>query len=285
MTSPLRFLDDTHFELAGHRFEFADTFDNVEPSSALSPFVLKTRRQLDNYVELLAGRGVRNVVELGIDRGGSAIFLDKLLQPHRLVAVDLRAAPPPALEHYLQAPGRKDVIRAHYGVDQSDKARLGAILDEAFGDEPIDLLIDDASHVYGPTVASFEAIFPRLREGALYVVEDWDAFHMVSDALSKALADPTHPAWEAFKRRLIATGLQPKPTLELGRFAMEATLLAAGTRDLVREVRVRHNWIVLERGAAPIDRATVSLDDLAVDSFRVLRPREETVEGLFGRKP
>jgi len=282
MASPLRFLDETHFEIDGHRFEFADPFENVAASSPEAPFVLKTRRQLDNYVELLAGRSVRNVVELGIDRGGSAIFLDKLLRPQRLVAVDLRAVPPPALEHYLQAPGRKDVIRAHYGVDQSDKARLGAILDEAFGDEPIDLVIDDASHVYGPTVASFEAIFPRLREGALYVVEDWDAFHMLSEGFAKALADPAHPAHEAFKQQVTAKGLPQKPTRELGRFAMEATLLAAGTRDLVREVRVRHNWIVLERGAAPIDRATANLDDLAVDRFRVLRPRDETVEGLFG---
>jgi cephalosporin hydroxylase len=281
MTSPLRFIDDTHFELDGHRFEFADPFENVAPSSPEAPFVLKTRRQLDNYVELLAGRSVRNVVELGIDRGGSAIFLDKLLRPQRLVAVDLRAVPPPALERYLETPGHKDVIRAHYGVDQSDKARLAAILDEAFGDEPIDLVIDDASHVYGPTIASFEAIFPRLREGALYIVEDWDALHMLAEGFSKAISDPAHPAHEAFKRRVAATGLQPKPALELGRFAMEATLLAAGTRDLVREVRVRHNWIVLERGAASIERATANLDALAVDRFRVLRPREETVESVF----
>ena len=47
--------------------------------------------------------------------------------------------------------------------------------------------------------------------------------------LSKALADPTHPAWEAFKRRLIATGLQPKPTLELGRFGITEDQITAGT--------------------------------------------------------
>jgi hypothetical protein len=49
------------------------------------------------------------------------------------------------------------------------------------------------------------------------------------------------------------------PVLELGRFAMEAVLMAAGTRDVVREVRVRENWIILERGSAPIDAATATV--------------------------
>ena len=39
--------------------------------------------------------------------------------------------------------------------------------------EPLDLVIDDASHLYGPTMASFEVLFPRLRPGGLYVIEDW----------------------------------------------------------------------------------------------------------------
>ncbi len=39
--------------------------------------------------------------------------------------------------------------------------------------EPIDVVIDDASHLYEPTRASFETLFPLLRPGGLYLIEDW----------------------------------------------------------------------------------------------------------------
>jgi hypothetical protein len=42
---------------------------------------------------------------------------------------------------------------------------------------PLDLVIDDASHIYGPTKASFQALFPLLRPGGLYLIEDWAWAH------------------------------------------------------------------------------------------------------------
>jgi hypothetical protein len=38
---------------------------------------------------------------------------------------------------------------------------------------PLDLIIDDASHMYGLTKTSFETLFPLLRPGGLYIIEDW----------------------------------------------------------------------------------------------------------------
>jgi hypothetical protein len=125
-------------------------------------------------------------------------------------------------------------------------------------------------------------IFPRLRPGALYIVEDWDAAHLFAARLQEILADPAHPqhaamvAMERANHPLFNPVKSEAPVLELGRFAMEAVLMAAGTRDVVREVRVRENWIILERGSAPIDAATARLEKLACDRFRVLRPLEET---------
>ena len=52
-------------------------------------------------------------------------------------------------------------------------ARLAEIVDEAFGDEPLDLVVDDCSHRYKPSRASFNELFPRLRPGGVYVIEDW----------------------------------------------------------------------------------------------------------------
>ena len=187
----IRFLDDTHFELDGFTFEHGFR-DDIESMPAVTPFVMKHRYQIECYEKVLAGHNARNVVELGIHRGGSAIFLDRLLRPRRLVAVDIAREPAPALTHYVETHNRIEALRAHYGVDQADKSRLSALLDDAFGEEQIDLVIDDASHFYTPTIASFEAIFPRLRPGGLYVVEDWDGFHQLSERIASALRDGGH---------------------------------------------------------------------------------------------
>lgn len=37
---------------------------------------------------------------------------------------------------------------------------------------PFDIVIDDASHLAGPTIASFRNLFPLLRLGGTYVIED-----------------------------------------------------------------------------------------------------------------
>jgi len=281
---PIHYLDDRYFELGGVAFEYGFAVD-LEPSEPTTPFVWKHRYQLDCYEELLAGRRGANVVELGIHRGGSAILLDRLLEPRRLVAFDLAQEPAPALAHYVAAHGRAETIAAHYGVDQGDKARLGTLCDEAFGAEPIDLVIDDASHQYGPTVASFEVLFPRMRPGALYVVEDWDWAHMFSAGFAAVLGDPNHPEHATLlarmKTRMTTMGVSKPSVLELGRFAMEATLLAAGTRDIVREVRVRHNWIVIERGAGKLPPGPLTIADFAVDRFHALTPREGLQEARF----
>ena len=48
-----------------------------------------------------------------------------------------------------------------------------------------------------PTRASFECVFPRLRPGGLFVIEDWNADHVFRDAARKVLVDPSAPHHEA----------------------------------------------------------------------------------------
>ena len=40
---------------------------------------------------------------------------------------------------------------------------------------PFHLIVDDASHQYKPTMASFYGLWQHVRPGGWYVVEDWDA--------------------------------------------------------------------------------------------------------------
>lgn len=60
-------------------------------------------------------------------------------------------------------------------VDQSDSSSLTALKSE-FGDD-FDVIIDDASNVYSLTVNTFEALFPALKAGGIYVIENCQPEH------------------------------------------------------------------------------------------------------------
>jgi len=135
--------------------------------------LMKPREMIERYVDLLEEVQPRTVLELGIYQGGSTAFLAQLLQPERLVALDITPSRVDLLDAFVEEHGLGDVVRLHYGTDQSDAQALERILAEDLGGTPPDLVIDDASHWLDLTRASFEILFPRLRPGGTYVIEDW----------------------------------------------------------------------------------------------------------------
>lgn len=77
---------------------------------------------------------------------------------------------------------------------QTDPDFLASILQE-FGAP--DIVLDDGSHDPSHVIASFEILFPALRDGGTYIVEDtqtsyWDGFGSVN------LQDPTHTFFKRF---------------------------------------------------------------------------------------
>jgi len=115
------------------------------------------------------------MLELGIWAGGSAVFWNELLCPKRLGALDIKKPEflgtdnLARLEAYQK---RQPGLRLYWSTSQADAVALGRILDEDFP-AGIDFVIDDASHLYGLSRSSFEIIFPRVRAGGWYVIEDW----------------------------------------------------------------------------------------------------------------
>jgi cephalosporin hydroxylase len=76
----------------------------------------------------------------------------------------------------------------HYGVSQDDAKKLKEIVNTDFGGE-LDLVVDDASHFYEQTKTSFKTLFPLVRLGGLYIVEDW------SWSFQDDFQDPQSPWW------------------------------------------------------------------------------------------
>jgi SAM-dependent methyltransferase len=152
---------------------YIDVGDNVERLRENDDVLLMHKSP--PYIDVYKALGTRlNILELGILRGGSTPFIHRLLEPRKLVCIDL-CAPVPALDRYVADHGN-GIIAPYYHVDQGDKNALADIIEKEF-DGPIDLIVDDASHFYRESKASFEAVFPFLKTGGTFLLEDWSWSH------------------------------------------------------------------------------------------------------------
>lgn len=202
----------------------------------------KTRPHLEEYHRYWSSRpdfAPRNLLELGMLDGGSVALWFELFQPRKHVGVDLATGRDTRyFERYVRSRGLEDRISAHWGTDQADKHRLWEIVAEEF-DGPLDLVMDDACHLYRPTRASLEALFPLLRPGGLYVIEDWAWGHWPE------LDPPRHPDVDA---------------AALTRLVDELIAVLGTARNVVEGIDARRGFVVVERGPAELDPSAFSLE-------------------------
>ena len=101
------------------------------------------------------------LLEIGVFKGGSMMYWDSYLkhQGSRIVGIDLSV---PRLEV-------SDRVFLHV-CDQNDREGLLPI---ARTYQQFDLIIDDGSHRRRETQTCFEALYPFLKAGGYYVIEDW----------------------------------------------------------------------------------------------------------------
>ncbi len=178
----LRWFDDSRVEVGGVLFDILD-----DPSAAVDGqrealHLRKTRELIESLQAIVDEVGPRRIFELGICQGGSVALLELLARPDRHVAVEL-ASGAPALDAWLLEQRLTDTVRTYYGTDQADAAALHDIVARDFGGEPLDLVIDDASHLFEQTRVSFNALFPYVRPGGLYVIEDWSWVHLLESTI------------------------------------------------------------------------------------------------------
>lgn len=234
--------------------------------------IRKPRRLVEATVALLRGFDAPRILELGIARGGSTALLALTGNPAKLVAIELDTERVEALDELIEQRGLGAVIRPFYGVDQGDRNRLATIVDDEFGDELLDVVIDDASHRLDETRSSFETLFPRLRPGGLYVIEDWNWQMQLRYALAGRPGDPngTQPgdaqpddgAVEAIDaegesgraafREYVEDNIGRTP-LEM--LALELVAARACSGHAVGELVIGERWVVVRRGAGALDRA------------------------------
>lgn len=190
----------------------------------------KSRGLVDEYRDLLVpflkqDYKLDNIFELGLWEAGSLAFWFEILQPQKHVGIDLKPeSKNPYLERYIAQRQLGDRLKIYWNTDQSDTTRLLEIVRQEYN-EPLDLVIDDASHFYEQTKVSFECLFPLLRPGGLYIIEDWAWFHWKNCEI------------DHFKNRIPLT-----------RLVFELCETAGSSRNLIDEITIHRGFIVIKRG-------------------------------------
>lgn len=210
----------------------------------------KIRHLVEQYARFFSHRPdfeAKQIFEIGMWDGGSVVFWSECFHPSKHAAVDLSEREDSAyFREYVASKNLQDRIKTYWGVDQGDAERLREVVSREFS-RPLDLVLDDASHMYGPTKASFETLFPLLRPGGLYIIEDWAWGHW------EEFQDPEHP-WAG-----------ETPLTHLVVELVEATGSWQGLSDsppLIDNVTAYQGFTVVERGEGSPD----ALDNFHLDS-------------------
>ena len=249
----------------------------AQGSTAERFFIVKPLPFIEYFVEFCRDFQGGSIFELGIAEGGSTALLALIAHPRKLVAVDLEPQRLAALDDFAASRGFSDTMKLHYGVDQQDRmARLQEIVVEEYGAGQLDLVLDDASHQLGPTRASFEALFPYLRPGGVYTIEDWNADQRFRDAILARVLNPETPedvkSAASFREQLVRERTESTPRRRSRNDEPDRSGAPARVRhsEVVAEVTVNEHWIIVRRGAADIDPSTFRLADLYQDYYGFL---------------
>jgi predicted O-methyltransferase YrrM len=156
--------------LKGVPFRYVNSNFDTHRTTADEIIVLKPRDMMASYKAL--GEGARRIVEVGIFEGGSALLFADMFPDATIMAIDWRGESP-AIQAHVRAFGYSDRLKLCFNVSQDDAVRVPQLVAQAFGGEQPDLVIDDASHIYGYTTRCFDILYPRLAKGGRYVIEDW----------------------------------------------------------------------------------------------------------------
>ena len=191
-------------------------------------YLYKDRRFLSALARVLDGVAPKRIVEIGILNGGSTIYWAERYKVEKLIAFEL-ATEAPYLTQYLERHGLTEKVRIHFSVSQSDRPAIRNLVLRGLDGTLIDVVIDDASHQYVETRASLEVLFPLVRPGGAYVIEDWAWGH--------------HKNWppETWANQPLMSPL------------LTELMLICGKGDgVIDRIDIDTNFAVIWRGAAPL---------------------------------
>jgi hypothetical protein len=201
-------------------------------------WILKPRSMIDDYADMFARRphlSVSRALELGMCDGGSVAFWSLIAEPDRLSALDIDER---GDSKYFRAfAAERPNVKTAWKTNQADESAIVALLRENDSNE-LDFVIDDASHFYKQSRRSFEVVFPRIKPGGIYCLEDWQ--------------------W-SFESQFQEKGAPLATQRALVDLVHELLAVMASRPDLITKLEVYPLIVLIERGPAAIS-GTLELD-------------------------
>jgi SAM-dependent methyltransferase len=194
--------------------------------------LLKSRPLIDIYCKIVGEVAPKRVLEVGFFQGGMPLLLADLVAPEKIVGID-RSYPSAELTAMIERAGLSQSVKLYGGIEQTDVSTIRQIVDGEFLGQPLDLIIDDASHEYANSKLSFEELFGYLRPGGKYVIEDWGWLHWPGEQWQTAKS----PFWN-----------QPAMTNLI--FEIVMTLGTLTTQTVAEIEVVSHACVIVTRGRA-----------------------------------
>lgn len=165
------------YKIEGSDFNFIDIRELSQSSDLNNRDVMikKPKEMAENYRDFFSSKRIETLLEFGVAEGGSCVLFNQLFELRKYIGIDIKHSEK-ALK-IIEEKNLKDRTFFYFLISQSDKVKIRQIIEKHFSDDQIDLIIDDASHLFEHTLGSFEASFPFLRPYGFYVIEDWGWCH------------------------------------------------------------------------------------------------------------
>lgn len=190
---------------------------------------------------------ISRMMEIGIWQGGSAVLWPLVTGLTTYVGLDIQGADfefPQAVRNHP----RFRTVSLHGHISQDDRAKVSAVI-ECQLDGPLDLIIDDASHQYFFSKRTFDILFPKLRAGGVYIIEDWAWAH-----------------WVGFQGPEDQWVENPALT----NLVFELIMAAGSHASVIPRIKVLPGFVMVWRGDAALDAASFTLDKLILKRGRTL---------------
>jgi len=227
---------------------------------AESFILFKDKIILSEYEKYFATytRQVNNILEIGMWDGGSMALWYELLKPAKIVGVDIENKQDS--ENFIKWKNDRitkdaSLIKTFWNIDQTNKTALLDICKNELEDN-IDMIIDDASHVYDFTLVSFETLFPLLKPGGIYIIEDWAWLH-----------------WKELVHYF------PRGQ-GLSKLVCEIIQSLGSTEALINSVTVYHGFAVIEKGEKEISENFRLQDHIYLPNYKKRKFRQRIKAGI-----
>lgn len=137
--------------------------------------------QYEYYFERIRNRPLK-FLEIGFCSGGSAYTWEEYFPNAQLHYIDIADG--------CYAYARRLSNRSHlYMVDQSNEQALIDFVDRIGGD--FDIIIDDGSHFVQHQIISFKTLFPYVKSGGVYIIEDLFSSYWIKYGGGGTLENPS----------------------------------------------------------------------------------------------